>query len=92
MSKLISKNGRCNIYWFGHTKTKKSSFIGHFLFPMEIDPHVTFHNCAVEETDKVEMEEELAEVEENIYFPSHYSPSGCPIVPVAFSGMTGRQL
>ena len=40
-----------------------------------------------EEVEKVELEE----VEENIYFPSHYSPSGCPTVPLAFSGMTGRQ-
>ena len=34
--------------------------------------------------------EEVKEVEENIYFPSHYSPSGCPTVPLVFSGMTGR--
>ena len=34
--------------------------------------------------------EEVEEVEENIYFPSHYSPSGCPTVPLVFSGMTGR--
>ena len=44
------------------------------------------------ELESVEMVEELKEVEENIYFPSHYSPSGCPTVPIAFSGMTGRQL
>ena len=39
---------------------------------------------------EVEEVEEAVEVEENIYFPSHYSPSGCPTVPLVFSGMTGR--
>ena len=34
--------------------------------------------------------EDMKEVEANIYFPSHYSPSGCPTVPIVFSGMTGR--
>ena len=34
--------------------------------------------------------EDMKEVEANIYFPSHYSPSGCPTVPLVFSGMTGR--
>ena len=33
---------------------------------------------------------DMEEVEANIYFPSHYSPSGCPTVPLVFSGMTGR--
>ena len=39
---------------------------------------------------EVKEVEEAVEVEENIYFPSHYSPSGCPTVPLVFSGMTGR--
>ena len=39
---------------------------------------------------EVKEVEEAVEVEENIYFPSHYSPSGCPTVPIVFSGMTGR--
>ena len=34
--------------------------------------------------------EDMKEVEGNIYFPSDYSPSGCPTVPLVFSGMTGR--
>ena len=47
----------------------------------------------LKELETVEkLKEEMAEVEENIYFPSHYSPSGCPTVPLAFSGMTGRHL
>ena len=44
------------------------------------------------EVEEVEEVKEVEEVETNIYFPSHYSPSGCPTVPLAFSGMTGRQL
>ena len=43
--------------------------------------------------DMKELEEDMKdrkEVEANIYFPSHYSPSGCPTVPIVFSGMTGR--
>ena len=43
--------------------------------------------------DMKEMEEDMKdrkEVEANIYFPSDYSPSGCPTVPLVFSGMTGR--
>ena len=40
--------------------------------------------------EEVKEVEEAVEVEENIYFPSHYSPSGCPTVPLVFSGMTGR--
>ena len=39
---------------------------------------------------EVKEVKEVEEVEENIYFPSHYSPSGCPTVPLVFSGMTGR--
>ena len=39
---------------------------------------------------KVKKVKEVEEVEENIYFPSHYSPSGCPTLPLVFSGMTGR--
>ena len=39
---------------------------------------------------EVKEVEEAVEAEENIYFPSHYSPSGCPTVPLVFSGMTGR--
>ena len=47
----------------------------------------------VDEVEKLkEKLKEIEEVEENIYFPSHYSASGCPTVPLAFSGMTGRQL
>ena len=47
----------------------------------------------LKELETVEkLKEEMTEVEENIYFPSHYSPSGCPTVPLAFSGMTGRHL
>ena len=46
----------------------------------------------VDEVEKLKEMEEIEEVEENIYFPSHYSASGCPTVPLAFSGMTGRQL
>ena len=46
----------------------------------------------VEKLKKLKEMEEMEEVEENIYFPSHYSASGCPTVPIAFSGMTGRQL
>ena len=42
--------------------------------------------------EKLKEMKEIEEVEENIYFPSHYSESGCPTVPLAFSGMTGRQL
>ena len=43
------------------------------------------------EVEKVEVKEvEIMEVEENIFFPSDYSPSGCPTVPLVFSGMTGR--
>ena len=42
-----------------------------------------------EERDIREVED-MKEVEANIYFPSHYSPSGCPTVPLVFSGMTGR--
>ena len=44
----------------------------------------------LEKLRKVKEVEEAVEVEENIYFPSHYSPSGCPTVPLVFSGMTGR--
>ena len=44
------------------------------------------------EVEEVKEVKEVEEVETNIYFPSHYSPSGCPTVPLAFSGMTGRQL
>ena len=42
--------------------------------------------------DRKDMKEseDMKEVEANIYFPSHYSPSGCPTVPLVFSGMTGR--
>ena len=48
-----------------------------------------------EEKDMKEVEDmkevkDMEEVEANIYFPSHYSPSGCPTVPLVFSGMTGR--
>ena len=45
-----------------------------------------------EEKDMKEVKdmEDMKEVEANIYFPSHYSPSGCPTVPLVFSGMTGR--
>ena len=42
-----------------------------------------------EEKDMKEVKD-MEEVEANIYFPSHYSPSGCPTVPLVFSGMTGR--
>ena len=42
-----------------------------------------------EEKDMKEVRD-MEEVEANIYFPSHYSPSGCPTVPLVFSGMTGR--
>ena len=42
-----------------------------------------------EEKDMKEVED-TEEVEANIYFPSHYSPFGCPTVPLVFSGMTGR--
>ena len=42
-----------------------------------------------EEKDMKEVTD-MEEVEANIYFPSHYSPSGCPTVPLVFSGMTGR--
>ena len=44
----------------------------------------------LEKLRKIKEVEEVEEVEENIYFPSHYSPSGCPTVPLVFSGMTGR--
>ena len=44
----------------------------------------------VEDLKEVEDMKEMKEVEANIYFPSHYSPSGCPTVPLVFSGMTGR--
>ena len=42
------------------------------------------------ELEKLRKVKEVEEMEENIYFPSHYSPSGCPTVPLVFSGMTGR--
>ena len=50
-----------------------------------------------EEKDMKEVEDmkevkDMEEVEANIYFPSHYSPSGCPTVPLVFSGMTGREI
>ena len=44
----------------------------------------------LEKLRKLKEVKEVEEVEENIYFPSHYSPSGCPTVPLVFSGMTGR--
>ena len=44
----------------------------------------------VEDMKEMEDMKDRKEVEANIYFPSHYSPSGCPTVPLVFSGMTGR--
>ena len=44
----------------------------------------------MEDRKEVKDMEDMKEVEANIYFPSHYSPSGCPTVPLVFSGMTGR--
>ena len=44
----------------------------------------------VEDMKEMEDMKDRKEVEANIYFPSHYSPSGCPTVPIVFSGMTGR--
>ena len=44
----------------------------------------------IKDRKEVKDMEDIKEVEANIYFPSHYSPSGCPTVPLVFSGMTGR--
>ena len=44
----------------------------------------------VKEVEDMKEVKDMEEVEANIYFPSHYSPSGCPTVPLVFSGMTGR--
>ena len=44
----------------------------------------------MEDRKEVKDMEDMKEVEANIYFPSDYSPSGCPTVPLVFSGMTGR--
>ena len=44
----------------------------------------------IKEVEDMKEVKDMEEVEANIYFPSHYSPSGCPTVPLVFSGMTGR--
>ena len=44
----------------------------------------------IKEVEDMKEVKDMEEVEANIYFPSHFSPSGCPTVPLVFSGMTGR--
>ena len=37
------------------------------------------------------LETERTEVEENIYWPDDYDNTGCPTVPLVFSGVAGRE-
>ena len=55
-------------------------FIGN---PLEI---IKVENKSIGHSREKSRHEKHFEEEENIFHPSHYSPFGCPTLPIAFAG------
>ena len=58
----------------------KMCFIGN---PLEI---IKVENKSIGHSREKSRHEKHFEEEENIFHPSHYSPFGCPTLPIAFAG------